>query len=380
MLTKDSHGSQPLAQVVQGEASRKWIGRWRSFVAVAPPKDSHGSQPLAQVVQGEASRKWIGRWRSFVAVAPLLAAGSLSATQWNEPFDREVIEAAETFIRAEVIDDYPPRLRVLEVLAGEQVTGTLRVTGFGVPGYYGDHSLRQMGWKRGSKLYAFLARAKSGKNWTIATPTAGIGHYYTDDVILGSVRISCAGALFKEEVYRTVHAALFRALHGEADAKAELERFARYELGREPEIFGGEGDPMNALPFFRQHAALETLAVFPELGEGVDLAPFLRARDMHAQISAVRALAARDGSTPLLIDVLADESAELVPKMVAARALRGRQLDAEQRKRLMNLQGSASDEAVDLCGGSIMDPRLPFEYSEVSVRRAIADALGAELE
>jgi hypothetical protein len=321
------------------------------------------------------------RFRKFIlTVLLVIVVGNASATQWNEPFDREVIKIADTLIKAEVIDDDPPKLDVLEVLAGEQVSGKLRITGFSVPGYYGDHAFHDLGWARGAKLYVFLARARNGSGWNLATPTSGIGRHYTNDVIQGSLRISCAGALLKEDTYRMVQVALFRALHGESDAKAELKRFAQDELGRTPEIFGGNGDPMDALPFFRQHAALEVLATFPELGEGIDLVPHLNSRDMHAQISAVFALAARDGSSPLLIDLLAADDVQLVPQMVAARALRGRELDASQRIRLKALMVSASDEQVDLCAGSIMDPRVAAGYSGVSVREAIAEAIGSESE
>jgi hypothetical protein len=221
-------------------------------------------------------------------------------------------------------------------------------------------------------VFAWLER--HGDNWTVPTPTSSLQPFFGDHV-LGTFRISCAGALYEPALFERLQIALFEVLHGDSDsAHGVLASFVRDELSRPAEYFGGEGDPTAALGFFRQIAALEILATDASLMPGLDLAPFLASADFHLQVSAIRALAARHGSTDALLDVLESETTNVVPAMVAARLLRGRDFDSAQRRRIELLAESASGDEVSLCGGSIMDPRVVDGY-DVSPRDAIRDLL-----
>jgi len=299
--------------------------------------------------------------RSLLCILSL-ATLEAQASTWLEPFDADVIAKADTFVVGKLDDQDATRLRVERVLAGADPGKEVVVAAFGED------------QQAGARVYAWLDREKDGK-WTVPTPTAAVDSFYDDNLVLGSFRISCAGGLYQPDFYERAHTAWFALLHGDNSTRGDLESLVREELARAPEYFGGEGDPADAIAFFRQQAALEILASDAALGPAVDLKPFLAAKDFHAQISAVRALAARDDSTNALIEVLGDKRTQEVPAMVTARLLRGRELDAAQRKELKKLARSASEENVWLCGGSIMDPRIIPDYSDVSIRQAIKDLL-----
>ena len=304
--------------------------------------------------------------RLIVATALLALASPTLANTWLEPFDSDVVSTADTFVVGTLDARHANRLKVERVLAGDDPGKRVDVVGFD----------DEAGLEPGSRVYAWLERDDDGK-WRVRTPTSSIDSFYGEDgrFVVGSFRTSCAGGLYTPEFYERVHTAWFALLHGDRSAQPSLEAMIREELAREPEFFGGEGDPADAVGFFRQTAALEVLASDATLGPAVDLERFLVAKDWHAQVSAVRALASRDDSTNRLIDVLADARTSEVPAMVAARLLRGREVDTAQRKRLEKLAQDASQEEVWLCGGSIMDPRIVEGYSSVSPREAIEDLL-----
>lgn len=298
------------------------------------------------------------------AIILCLAAGVLIASQavadtWLEPFHAEVVAEADTLVAATI--DRGNRLRVDRVLAGQDPGARVEVATIGA-----------IELEPGARVYAWVER--NGDSWTVPTPTSSIRPFLGEHVV-GTFRISCAGALYEPALFERLQIALFEVLHGGSDTAHDvLASFVREELSRPAEYFGGEGDPTAALGFFRQIAALELLATDASLMPGLDLALFLASDDFHLQISAVRALAAREGSTDDLLDVLESESTHVVPMMVAARLLRGRELDYVQQRRLVPLAESASGDEVALCGGSIMDPRVVEGY-DVSPRDAIRELL-----
>jgi hypothetical protein len=304
----------------------------------------------------------LGQTLALVAGAILsLASADVGASTYEEPFDVDVVREAETFVVGTLKPGRRPSLVVERVLAGEAPRHrTVRVDGLGdaVP-------------DRPSQVYAWLDR--EGKTWRVATPTSNVDYFHGPHV-LGSFRISCAGGLYEPALYERVQAAWFKALHGDESGHPELREFVSAELVREPETLEGR-DATQALGFFRQHAAMEILASVPSLAPALDLTPFLYFQDMHAQISAVRAIAARVGSTQAMVDFLADERAQEVPALVAARLLRGRTIDEAQRGQLEAALTKSSTEKVWLCGGSIMDPRYTTDYSEVSVHDALTELL-----
>jgi|GEM_PF-3370704 len=328
------------------------------------------------------------RWLQIASFTFLIPSVAF-ATRWNEPFHEELVRRSDAFAKIRVLsaeedkksenssdfalpenDPSDLNVEVLAVYAGD-APKKLTVSHYTFNQYYGDeHS----GLGIGGEYYVFLE--KDDRGWGIATPTAGFVEA-KDDLIVGSYRISCAGGFYETQWYVETQTLLFQLLHGDQSNKAKLSALVTEQLKQPSKVFGGIGDPKLALTFFKQSASNEILAMMPELAPNVNLDPFLAAADFHAQISGIRALSARKGKLVVdrLIGFLTEPTSEAVPRVVAVRALQKHAISSAQRKRLITILATADTERVDLCGGSIMDPRIVPGYTSVSLKMALSELL-----
>jgi hypothetical protein len=322
---------------------------------------------LAMSFRNRIDLKWT------IALAAIALTPLAYAHQWAEPYDADIVAHADAFVLARATGEF--EVEIVKILAGEQtLPKKLRVDHAGQIALDKALDSHDPPFQNGASYFLYLNHV--GKHWTLATASTHIAKRENNNVT-GHFRSSCANSFFEDAWYRSMHVLWFKALRDDAQAQRLLQAKIHAELTLPAQTFRGEVEPASAqaMQFFRQHAANEILASLPTLGNELDLEPFLTLNDWQGQVSAVRALAARQDlkSTARLVEIAAASDFDDIVRLVAAVELAERKRDSKQRRALKTASANANDESMTLCGGSIMDPRLDARYS-ASLKEALAAA------
>lgn len=284
------------------------------------------------------------------------------ATTWHEPYTRQIVADAETFLLAEVVGQEAagPRVRVIEVYEGSSPPGEFVVKEAGDGPVAGARS--------GARVLLLLDRV--GASWTMQTPTSG-AFLRDGDHVIGDYRISFHAGVFDEQDFVAAVSALWEQEHRRQPDLGWLERL-RGSLEQEP--VGPDGDPRSATSqtFFRQHLALEGLHYFGG-GSVEELRPFVDSEVWHHRASSARALGTvgGDAAVAALLWLATDESEHPYVRLLAAEALEGLG-DPRAAPELRAAAMEASDDEVVLAT-NLMDPRVGTQIG--SVRSAMVSAV-----
>lgn len=280
-----------------------------------------------------------------------------SLTTWDEPWQKEIIEDSDTFVRVKVTLATPERVEfnVLKQIAGEEIPDTGTLVGFSKL-EFGSYSVREdvFNLRKGAMYYLFLENTEEENEYHIATPTSGFA-ITSDGRTTATYRHSLHQAYAPDEVYEMTMIAIFSTLKGQETDLAEVEKYIATQLEHEPT--GTE----EFKRFCSQHIALELLYYLGG-GELRKLEPFLKHDDSHVQASAVRALGKlqRDISQKRLIDFIADPTRSPLAKVMAIWALRD--LEAKEAADDLSQILKSTEDQDSSMGVNLMDPRIGTQF------------------
>lgn len=300
-----------------------------------------------------------------------------SATTWDEPWQKAVVSEADAFVRVKLTEVTPDRVgfTVMKQLAGKKVAENAALTGFHQI-KFGSMSVKEdvFQFETQAEQYLLIKPTEKPGEYTIATPTSGFApslHGMTK----ATYRHSYHQAFVSDEVYEMSMIVLFDVLHGQKPDLTAAKKFIDEQLALAPADIPKSMKSEEFARFCNQHVALELLYY---LGGGTltQLEPFLRHKNPHGQISAVRALGRlpQEQSKKQLVDFIASEDRDGFAKVMAVWALR--EMGAkDQAPKLEELLKTTKDDEAGF-GGNIMDPRVATKFPEsvhASIRELLAE-------
>lgn len=291
----------------------------------------------------------------FTAIAPA------HAHTWDEPWQRRVLAASDTFGLFEVvaIDRSGIELKRLKHLAGVATPETIVLSGYHAPHYVDDGD--PLGVEVGGRAYFMLKR--EGERWLAATPTAGVDPLFEDGSVAATYRISFHQALQPADAYERVQTCVFRVAHDESCDLSALAADLDAPLDAPAAALSATATDEEQAMFFRQHVALETAYLLRRDLSLKRLEPFLANGFFHTQIAAVRALSvSRDpGRNARLLAFVRDDTRTPVARVMAV--LMAQEIADEALLSDIRAYGpKASEKDASLPIGSIMDPRVGTRY------------------
>jgi hypothetical protein len=317
---------------------------------------------------------WV-RKAGFLAVVTLIPAGLLANT-WDEPWMDKVITNSESFVRVKVLDNGPEAVKatMTKHLAGSNTPSEINLTGFIFVSLHSDpYGESDLQFEAGSEYYLFLKKSAKGTGYLIATPTTGWAKV-GDKGVYATYRHSYHQALVPAETYEMTMVAIFNKVHGIKGDDTPVLRFITTELSKAPEVIKGSSEETTR-EFFLQHAALETFRYFgSETNLGL-IDPFLQVNDIHAQISAVRAISGvRSQSACRRLMAFIEAKRYGFGKVMAVWGLKD-QGAKSMLPRLKQFLKDGEDEKTGF-GGNVMDPRVGTRFPS-SVKEAIKELVEA---
>lgn len=292
----------------------------------------------------------------FLLLATSITTKSV-ATTWDEPWAKEVISKATSFVLADVISNDPEKgikIYIIKTLGGKALTDTVFIEGFyllDICSSSGGHGAEFQ--TREGECYFFIRQDDKGK-FGIATPTTGFD-YVLSDRVAATYRHSYHQAAVPADIYEKTMTAIFNKYHDQPFDKEYMEKFVNEQLGKKPAGFArGESKT-----FFLQHAALESIYHLQlNVNESLIL-PFLNdANNFHNQVSGARALSACNTASAKqeLVKAIGDTSKRNFVRVMCVWSLRDLKA-TEMKSQLTALEKDASDEEDDF-GGNLMDSRI----------------------
>ena len=297
------------------------------------------------------------------------------ATTWDEPWHKEVVQDADSYIRVMLTQALPNRVEFILVkhLAGFPVEKEGALTGFSKLNF-GSYSVKEDVFRLNPKMeyYLFVKRTKRRHEYEIATPSTG---YAEVDGKMGSAtyRHSYHQALVPIEDYEMTMTAIFKELKHESQNLDPARKYVASQLALKPAGIPTDTHGDEFSRFCGQHVALE-LQYYLGGADIAKLEPFLRHENPHGQISAVRALGRLPKTVAMarLIDFIASPDRDGFAKVMAIWALRDMHA-VEAGPKLRETLSSTRDEKTGF-GGNIMDPRVATQFPE-SVHASIQEVL-----
>lgn len=314
--------------------------------------------------------------RKLVALAALLlCVGPVSATTWDEPWQREVVKKADSFGLFEVVstDGLKAHLRTLKTLAGQATPSELNLSVDPAMRYTSifEDERGEFDFRVGQKVYLLPEHGKQG--WMVLTPSAGIAPVRDDGRnVAATYRISVHQTLQSIDDYEKVQRCIFQHLHGGNCDESALRVQLDEPLAQPPGSLSENARPEQQALFFRQHVALESAYLLERDVPLATLEPFLRADFFHTQLSAVRALAASHDPqrNARLLAFIKDPTRLPMAQAMAvlmAKEIGDKKLIAELKS--WAPKASTAESSLPI---AIMDPRVGTAFPS-SVRAAIEE-------
>jgi len=320
----------------------------------------------------------MNKFGRFVAALFLMAifANRCLATTWDEPWHREVVSKATSFglYEVEKSDSESVTLRRLKHIAGDETSPVIQVKSFyalRLSSVSGEGPVLRL--PTGTKAY-FHLKPEDGA-WAIATPTAGFAPLRQDGKVYATYRISMHQALLDPGMYEDTQRCIFQVLHGSSGCDPQISTMIKNELAKPVGGIVAADKPEMREIFFGQHAALETAALISYPLNAGTLERFLDKKDVHVQMSALRALAVSGSADTAerLMRFVEDDKRELAARILAVKLLE--QIGVgKMRPRLLAYSTKASEEESGL-GINLMDPRIGTNFP--STLKAALEQAGA---
>ena len=196
----------------------------------------------------------------ILGVLLIFFSASLCAHTWNEPWHKDVVAKSETFGLYEVSGNagFTLKLKLVKHLAGEKTKKKIKVSKYylfewaSLASEVDDHPFQ---YRKGQKVYAFLK--KEGKEYSIASPTAGIDDLMDDGSVAATYRHSLHRAKANAKDYEILQTCIFNYLHS-LKCSSEAVDIIKAALAERVGVLSETASSEEADRFFRQHGALET--------------------------------------------------------------------------------------------------------------------------
>ncbi|WGD35024.1 hypothetical protein [Olleya sp. YS] len=294
---------------------------------------------------------------------------NIKAETWDEPWQKEIIQKAEYFVLANVIelDSLGVQIEILQNFGQKKLPNKVLINGFSLLnlGSSSGHGVHY-DFEKGQKLYFLLTQKKDG-NFAIPTPTSGFAVLDEENNVYATYRHSYHQALIPKDIYEMTYQSIWNYYHNIGYDKKSIVKFIKQQIEKEPAGFSEN----EISTFFLQHAALETayLLDFPiELNQ---IKKFAKSDNFHSKVSSVQLMSLLDNKNTkeFLFEFIQSEENGNFEKVIAIRSLK-KIGGKKYRFKLLEIAENLSDEETGF-GGNLMDPRIGTRFP--SPREAVKE-------
>lgn len=298
----------------------------------------------------------------FIAVLLSILVSTIvsHAETWDEPWQKEIVQKADFFILAEVVetDEGWVKLKLIKNFSDSGLPEEILIDDFYMLNMTSSsgHGVH-FNFEKGEKLYFFLKKNDKG-NYSLPTPTSGFANLNAENNVVATYRHSYHQALVPKDIYEFTYKNIWSHFKkGKFDVDS-ITAFIQQQLNQPPAGF--EEDKV-AL-FFLQHVALETAYLLGIKLSFTMIEKFAFSDNFHSRISALQLLGNlnTNESKDLLLSTMKNELFGNFEQVIAIWALK-RINDPSYIKKLKALSDQASDEMTGF-GGNIMDPRVGTRF------------------
>jgi hypothetical protein len=285
---------------------------------------------------------------------------NIKAETWNEPWQKEIIQKAEYFVLANVIelDSLGVYLEILQNFGQNKLPNRILINGFsllnlGSSSGQGVH----YDFEKGQKLYFLLTKKEDG-NFAIPTPTSGFAVLDEENNVFATYRHSYHQALIPKVIYELTYQAIWNYYHNLEYDKSLVMEFINEQIEKEPAGF----EENEISTFFLQHASLETAYLLDIPIELSRLKKFAKFDNFHSKVSSVQLMSLLNDkiTKEFLFEFIQSENNDNFEKVIAIRSLK--KIGGEEFKtKLLKIADKLSDEETGF-GGNIMDPRVGTSF------------------
>jgi hypothetical protein len=285
---------------------------------------------------------------------------TLKAETWNEPWQKEIIQKAEYFVLANVIelDSLGVHLEILQNFGQNKLPNTVLINGFsllnlGSSSGQGVH----YDFEKEQKLYFLLTKREDG-NFAIPTPTSGFAVLDEENNVYATYRHSYHQALISKDIYEMTYQAIWNHYHNLEYDKSSVMEFIIKQIEKEPAGF----EENEISTFFLQHASLETAYLLEIPIELSQIEKFAKFDNFHSKVSSVQLMSLLDNkeTKEFLFAFIKSEDNDNFEKVIAIRSLK-KIGGKKYQKKLLEISDNLSDEETGF-GGNIMDPRVGTSF------------------
>ncbi|WP_417861327.1 hypothetical protein [Winogradskyella sediminis] len=285
---------------------------------------------------------------------------NLKAETWDEPWQKEIIQKAEYFVLANVIelDSLGVQIEILQNFGKKKLPNRLLINGFSLLnlGSSSGHGVHH-DFEKGQKLY-FLLTKKDDGNFAIPTPTSGFAVLDEEKNVYATYRHSYHQALIPKDIYELTYQAIWNYYHNLEYNKSSIMEFINGQIEKEPAGFAEN----EISTFFLQHASLETAYLLDVPIELNRIRKFAQSDNFHSKVSSVQLMSLIDDkdTKEFLFEFIQSDDNDNFEKVIAIRSLK-KIGGKEYETRLLGIAESLSDEETGF-GGNIMDPRVGTKF------------------
>lgn len=281
---------------------------------------------------------------------------NLKAETWNEPWQKEIIQKAEYFLLANVIelDSLGIHLEILQNFGQNKLPNKVLINGFsllnlGSSSGQGVH----YDFEKGQKLYFLLTKNEDG-NFAIPTPTSGFAVLNEENNVYATYRHSYHQALIPKDIYEMTYQAIWNYYHNLEYDKNSVMEFINGQIKKEPAGF----EENEISTFFLQHASLETAYLLDIPIELSRIEKFANSDNFHSKVSSVQLMSLLDdqATKEFLFEFIQSDNNDNFEKVIAIWSLK-KIGGKEYNDKLIGIADLLSDEETGF-GGNLMDPRI----------------------
>jgi hypothetical protein len=292
---------------------------------------------------------------------------NLKAETWDEPWQKEIIQKAEYFVLANVIelDSLGVHLEILKNFGQNKLPNRILINGFsllnlGSSSGQGVH----FDFEKGQNLYFLLTKKEDG-NFAIPTPTSGFAVLDEESNVTATYRHSYHQALIPKDIYELTYQAIWNYYQNLEYDKSSVMKFINEQIEKEPAGFAEN----EISSFFLQHASLETAYLLDVPIKLNRIKKFAQSDNFHSKVSSVQLMSLIDNkeTKEFLLEFIQNEDNDNFEKVIAIRSLK-KIGGKEYETKLLEIAENLSDEETGF-GSNIMDPRVGTRFP--SPRQAV---------
>jgi len=294
---------------------------------------------------------------------------NLKAETWNEPWQKEIIQKAEYFVLANVIelDSLGVQIEILQNFGQKKLPNRVLINGFSLLNLRSSSGQEvHYNFEKGQKLYFLLTKKEDG-NFAIPTPTSGFSVLDEENNVYATYRHSYHQALIPKYIYEMTYQVIWNYYHNLEYDKSPVMEFINEQIEKEPAGF----EKNEISTFFLQHASLETAYLLDIPIELSRIKKFAKFDNFHSKVSSVQLMSLLDdqNTKEFLFEFIQSENNENFEKVIAIWSLK-KIGGKEYNDKLVSIADNLSDEETGF-GGNLMDPRIGTSFP--SPREAVKE-------